>query len=137
MSADAILAALQTLGNIRRIGLISPYLEPSHESVSRFFTDNGIDVVAAYGLGGRTLSNISDVTFADLRDATVAVNHPEAEAIVQVGTNVPMAEFAHMAEIWIGKPILSNNAVLYWHALRSSGIFDPIPRRGLLCADGC
>ncbi|WP_349254342.1 hypothetical protein [Rhizobium sp. CB3171] len=132
MSADAILAALHALGDIRRIGLISPYLELGDEPVSRFFTESGIDVVATYGLGGRTLSNISNVTLSDLRNAVLAVDRAEVQAIVQVGTNVPMAAFAQSAETWVGKPVLSNNAVLYWHALRSCGVADPIPARGLL-----
>lgn len=136
MSADAILAALNALGGLRRVGLISPYLELGDKPVSRFFTDSGIDVIASHGLGGRTPSNISDVTLADLRDAVLAVNHREVEAIVQVGTNVPMAAFAQMAETWIGKPVLANNAVLYWHALRSCGISDPIPGRGMLHESG-
>ncbi|AHD02170.1 maleate cis-trans isomerase family protein [Leisingera methylohalidivorans] len=132
LSADAILAALKALGGIRRIGLISPYLELGDEPVSRFFTDSGIEVAATHGLGGRTPSNISDVTPADLRDAVLAVDSPQVEAIVQVGTNVPMAAFAQAAEAWTGKPVLSNNAVLYWHALRSCGVTDPIPGRGVL-----
>lgn len=132
MSAEAIPAALNALGGLRRIGLISPYLELGDEPVSRFFTDSGIEVVATHGLGGRTPSNISDVTPDDLRAAVLDVDSPEVEAIVQVGTNVPMAAFAQGAETWVGKPVLSNNAVLYWHALRSCGITDPIPGRGLL-----
>lgn len=132
MSADAIREALKALGNIRRIGLISPYLELGDEPVSRFFTDSGIEVAATHGLGGRTPSNISDVTPTNLRDAILDVDRPDVEAIVQVGTNVPMADFAAAAETWIGKPVLSNNAVLYWHALRSCGVTDPIPGRGLL-----
>ncbi|EDZ48490.1 IgiC, putative [Rhodobacterales bacterium Y4I] len=132
MSADAILAALKALGGIRRIGLISPYLELGDEPVSRFFTDSGIEVAATHGLGGRTPSNISDVTLENLRDAVLDVDGPNVDAIVQVGTNVPMADFAAAAETWIGKPVLSNNAVLYWHALRSCGVTDPIPGRGLL-----
>lgn len=132
MSGDAIKAALKELGNLTKIGLISPYLELGDEPVSRYFTENGIDVIATYGLGGRTPSNISDVTYEDFKKAIFEVDSPEVEAIIQVGTNVPMADFAHMAEKWVGKPVLSNNAVLYWHALRSCGVMDPIPGRGML-----
>lgn len=132
MSADAILAALGALGQIRRIGLISPYLELGDVPVSRFFTESGFDVVATHSLGGRTPSNISNVTTSDLRDAVLAVNDAKVQAIVQVGTNVPMASFAQMAETWIGKPVLANNAALYWYALRSCGVTDPIAGRGSL-----
>ena len=132
MSADAIRAALNALGGLTRIGLISPYLELGDEPISRFFTESGFDVVAVHGLGGRTPSNISDVTPWHLRNAVIDVDRPAVEAIVQVGTNVPMAAFAPFAEAWIGKPVISNNAALYWHALRTCGVIDSIPRMGML-----
>ena len=64
--------------------------------------------------------------------AVEKANDPRAEAIVQVGTNVPMAGFAHVAEQWTGKHVIANNTVLYWHALRTSGIQDQLDGFGRL-----
>ncbi|AKJ31884.1 arylmalonate decarboxylase [Caldimonas brevitalea] len=132
MSADAIEEALAQLGGIRRIGLISPYTEIGNVAVSQFFVDKGYEIVALANLGGQSPSRISDVHLQDLRRAVETANVPEAEAIVQVGTNVPMASFAHVAEQWTGKPVVSNNAVLYWHALRMGGIRDQFDGFGSL-----
>ncbi|WP_404294328.1 hypothetical protein ACD578_28925 (plasmid) [Microvirga sp. RSM25] len=131
-SADAIEAALEKLGGLRRIGLISPYAEIGDDPASRFFVERGYEVVALHGLGGKSPSRIADVTTAKLRAAVEAVNRPEVEVIVQVGTNVPMAAFAALAENRVGKPVIANNAVLYWHALRHSGIADSVERAGSL-----
>ena len=121
-SADAIEQALSRLGNKRRIGLISPYTSVGDSAVSRFFTDKGYDVVSLAHLKGRSPSGISEMTRDDLKSAVERANAADAEVIVQVGTNAPMARFADAAEQWIGKPVIANNTALYWHALRASGI---------------
>lgn len=124
MSPDAIDAALQSYGGIRRIAVITPYLPLGDTTVSRYFTDNGYDLRAIQGLGAHRPALISHVSEQQLREAIIAVDGPDVDAIVQVGTNVACARFAANAEDWIGKPVLSNNAVLYWHALRSAGVND-------------
>jgi maleate isomerase len=46
------------------------------------------------------------------------------DAVVQVGTNLAAMRPAADAERMFGKPVLSINAVTYWHALRALGIDD-------------
>ena len=134
MSPDAINAALKA-HNARRIAVITPYLPVGDDSVSRFFTDNGYDVVDIQGLGMPSPAKISHVSETQLRDTLKQVDTPEIEAIVQVGTNVAMMRVAAIAEFWLGKPVISNNAVLYWHALRQNGIDDRIPGFGSLLSE--
>ena len=43
-----------------------------------------------------------------------------------------MARAATIAEAWLNKPVISNNVVLYWHALRQSGIVDAFSGFGSL-----
>jgi maleate isomerase len=135
MSPDAIKAALASYGDIRRIAVITPYLPVGDDSVSRFFTDSGYDVVRIRGLGAPSPASIAHVSKAQLRATIKEVDGPDVDAIVQVGTNVAMAEVAAAAETWLDKPVLSNNVVLYWHALRHGGVHDAIPRYGGLLAE--
>jgi maleate isomerase len=72
------------------------------------------------------------VTEAQLRDAILAVNGSDVEAIVQVGTNLAMARLAPQAETWLGKPVIAINTAIYRHALRASGINDKIDGWGPL-----
>ncbi len=72
---------------------------------------------------------------AELRDAIMEVDGPEVDAIVQVGTNLPMAQVAAMAEFWLGKPVVALNAATYWHALRQCGIEDKVRGFGRLLAE--
>ncbi|GAC66898.1 maleate cis-trans isomerase family protein [Gordonia soli] len=131
-SADAVGAALGALGDLRRVAIITPYVKLGDNTVRRFFDDSGFDVVGIEGLGASTPAAISHIGPDRLRTAVAAVDSADVQAIVQVGTNVAMARFAASAEAFLGKPVLSNNAVLYWHALRTLGITDRFPGHGTL-----
>ncbi|MFC9330741.1 arylmalonate decarboxylase [Kitasatospora sp. NPDC057015] len=134
MSPDAIRAALDSYG-ARRIAVITPYLPVGDDSVSRFFTDSGYEVVRIRGLGSQSPAKISHVSEARLREAVKGIDGTDIEAIVQVGTNVAMMRVAAVAEAWTDKPVISNNAVLYWHALRQNGITDRVHGYGSLLAE--
>jgi maleate isomerase len=75
------------------------------------------------------------VTEAELRDAIVALDGPDVDAVVQVGTNLPAARVAGQAEFWLGKPVVALNTATYWHALRENGIQDKVQGFGRLLAD--
>lgn len=133
-SPDAINAALSAYG-ARRIAVITPYLPVGDDSVSRFFKDSGYDLLRVQGLGMPSPAKISHVSETELRDAVKEIDGADVEAIVQVGTNVAMMRLAAAAEFWLGKPVISNNAVLYWHALRQNGIADRVRGFGSLLSD--
>ncbi|WP_409490206.1 arylmalonate decarboxylase [Amycolatopsis sp. cmx-11-12] len=133
MSPDAIGAALSAY-DVRRIAVITPYLPVGDDSVSRFFEDSGYDLLSVRGLGVPSPAKIAHVSETELRDVVKEIDSADVEAIVQVGTNVAMARLAAAAEFWLGKPVLSNNTVLYWHALRQNRIADRVRGFGSLLA---
>jgi len=55
--------------------------------------------------------------------------------VVQVGTNLAMAEVAAMAEFWLDKPVIAINTATYWYALRQYGIKDKVHGWGSLLAE--
>ena len=131
MGSDACEAALGLYG-AKRIGVITPYQPVGDRNVVRFFNEAGFDVPKIIGLKCVSPVAIAHVSEAELRDAIQAVNGPEVDAIVQVGTNLAMARLAPEAERWLGKPVLAINTAIYWHALRASGITDKIAGWGPL-----
>ncbi|WP_236033347.1 maleate cis-trans isomerase family protein [Belnapia mucosa] len=134
LGADAILAALAHYGGVSRIGLVTPYMPVGDEQARRFFEDSGFKVARVKGLrcGGPVL--IAHTSEATLRDAIIEVDGPNVDAIVQVGTNLPMARVAAIAEFWLGKPVIALNTATYWHALRQCGIDDKVQGFGRLLA---
>lgn len=132
MGSDAVRQALGRYGEVRRLGVITPYMPVADAQVRRFFTDCGYEVVRLDGLKCASPVLIAHVGEAELRDAVLRVDAPEIDAIVQVGTNLAMARLAGVAEFWLGKPVLAINTATYWWALRRNGIADRIGGFGSL-----
>ena len=70
MGSDASQAALKRLGNIKRIGVITPYMPLGDGQVRRFFTDCGFEIVRLKGLCCKVRSQ--SPTFRSARCATLS-----------------------------------------------------------------
>lgn len=135
MGSDAARQALAAYGDIRRIGVVTPYMPVADEQVRRFFTDCGFEVVRLDGLKCASPTLIAHVSEAELRDAVRRVDGDGVDAVVQVGTNLAMARMAGFAEFWLGKPVVAINTATYWWSLRSNGIADRRDGFGALLRD--
>ena len=136
MGSDACRAALRAYGRgIKRLGVITPYMPVGDRQVHRFFTDCGFEVVNLLGLKCKSPVLIAHESKKTLRDAINKVNRGKVDAIVQVGTNLAMAEVAAMAEFWLDKPVIAINAATYWYGLRQFGIKDKVHGWGSLLAE--
>ena len=136
MGSDACRAALRAYGSsVKRLGVITPYMPVGDKQVHRFFTECGYEVVNLLGLKCASPQLIAHESKQRLRDATIEVNRGSVDAVVQVGTNLAMAEVAAMAEFWLDKPVIAINTATYWYALRQYGIKDRIYGWGSLLAE--
>jgi maleate isomerase len=136
MGSDACRAALRVYGrSVKRLGVITPYMPVGDRQVLRFFTDCGYEVVNLLGLKCRSPVLIAHESKPRLRQAIAQVNRGRVDAIVQVGTNLAMAEVAARAEARLRKPVIAINTATYWHALRQYGIRDKVYGWGALLAE--
>ena len=136
MGSDACRAALRAYGRgVRRLGVITPYMPVGDRQVRRFFTECGYDVVNLVGLKCGSPTLIAHVSSKILRDAIVRVNRGQVDAVVQVGTNLAMAQVAAAAEFWLDKPVIAINTATYWYALRDYGIRDRVSGWGSLLTE--
>jgi maleate isomerase len=136
MGSDACQAALRAYGKgIKRLGVITPYMPIGDRQVHRFFSECGFEVVNLLGLKSKSPVLIAHESKQTLRDAINRVNRGKVDAIVQVGTNLAMAEVAAMAEFWLDKPVIAINTATYWYALRQYGIKDRMPGWGSLLSE--
>lgn len=135
MGSDASQMALRRYGDIRRIGVVTPYMPVGDGQVRKFFGDCGFEVVHLVGLKCKSPSLIAHVSEKELRDAILKVDDTSVEAVVQVGTNLAMARLAGIAEFWLDKPVIAINTATYWHALRTNGIADRVHGFGSLLVE--
>jgi maleate isomerase len=122
--SQATSAAIEAIGGIRRIAILTPYWPVMNAEVKRYFLDVGLTVVRDTALQCTSWTGIAEVTTAECREAIRALDGDDVDAIVQVGTNLSMVRLAAAAEFWLGKPVIAINAATYWHALRANNIRD-------------
>lgn len=124
--------ALQALGAPKRIAILTPYQVPGDEVAEEFFSDAGYKVMKVKGLKCPTPLAIAATTELEVRNSIRELNGPDVDAIVQVGTNLPMLRVAAEAEFFLNKPVLSINLATYWKGLRHLGIKDRVQGLGRL-----
>ncbi len=130
--------ALHLLG-AERIGIVTPFTPEVDAVVRDNFAEAGFDVVAIGGTCAPSLPAICTTPLDQIR-ATVAHVATEATAagataLCQVGTALPVVDLLDELEESTGLPIVACNAAVYWQALRTIGIHDPVPGFGTLLRD--
>jgi len=120
---DAVKLALDAFG-ARRIALITPWEKTGNNSAITMFEDLGYDVVSSFGFNCGNIQHIAHIPDWAKEEAVMRarVAHPDVDAIVQCGTNMGMINVSEKLEPTLGIPILSINAVIFWHAIRACGI---------------
>lgn len=132
LGSHACDAAIKRYGNIKRIGVITPYMPVGDENVKQFFEDMGYEVAHIHGLKCPSPMLIAHEQPQDLKRAVQAVDDDSVELIIQCGTNLAFAKVAPICEFWLEKPVLAINTCTYWYALRENGIEDRVDGFGSL-----
>lgn len=128
-----VVAALERLG-VKRVALGAPYSAATTAQGHRHLETHGFTVIRSQNLQG--VSNIYDETAERAYGLARGVDRPEAEAVFLSGTGMPTLSVLEMLEADLGKPVLSSNAAMVWHALRLAGVHQPIPGYGRLMTLG-
>jgi maleate isomerase len=135
VGSHAVAAALRAYGGVRRVSFMSPYFPAANAEVRRYLEEAGFTVVRDRCLQCPSWTAIARIPTATIRDCFRELDGDDADAIVQVGTNLSAVRLAAAAEIWLGKPVIAINTAIYWQALRSSGIGDKLSGFGRLLED--
>lgn len=131
LGSEAVLAALARL-QARRVSMLTPYQPGADARAVALLRESGIDVRRCESMRCASPVAIAQVGERELVRVLRRIDGDDVDAIVQLGTNLPMLRLAAQAEAWLGKPVLAINAMLYWHALRTAGIDDRKPGFGPL-----
>jgi maleate isomerase len=133
-ASDATRVALRRLG-VRRIGVVTPFDADGDEHVRTAFAEDGFAVECVRGLACPSFAAIGRTPLDEVRRAFREADSPAVEALVQVGTGLPVLHLVAELEDAFRKPVVACNAAAYWQALREIGRRDPIAGFGRLLAE--
>ena len=123
--------AMKALG-VRRISVLTPYIDETAAPVTRYFEDHGLDVSQTTNLGLDDDRRIARVSPNSIVAAAVQALAPDSEALFISCTALRSMEVAQSIEDKTGKPVIVSNQAASWMCLRLIGIEQPIAGFGAL-----
>lgn len=116
----AVMAAFGALG-AGRVSILTPYTSPLNVQVARHFTGRGLEVlnIAGFGLDGD--AEMTGVSLESLYRAALEACHDEAELLFISCTALRAAQVVDRIEQACGRPVVTSNQALAWHALELIG----------------
>lgn len=132
IGSESVVAAFEAIGGIKKVAFLSPYYPVANTEVAKYLSDYGYQTVRDYPNRCPSWLSIAAVTPNTIRNIVRQIDGDDVDAILQVGTNLPMARLAATLELELGKPVVAINTATYWHALRNYGITDKVSGFGRL-----
>jgi maleate isomerase len=125
----SVAAALGELG-VKRVALGTPYSEAITLKGKAHLEQHDFEVVSH-----RRLENVVDIheeTAERAYQLGRAVDSPNAQAVFLSGTGMPTIKILETLEQDLGKPAISANSAMMWHALRRAGVRHRVSGYGRL-----
>ena len=133
-ASEADHAALQALG-AARVAVVTPFSAEVDLNVKANVEAAGFEVTAIKGTEAPSRPAICETPLDDIRRVVRQVADSDCDAILQVGTALPVVAMIEELERETGKPIVACNAAVYWQTLRAAGIDDQVAGYGRLLAE--
>jgi maleate isomerase len=127
----AAIAALVAL-RLKHIVLFMPYTVPVARMMIDHLESNGISVARAATCSIEHDSDMNRVSPESIRRNIRELNGSDAEAVFICCTALRANSVIEGLERELGKPVISSNQALAWHALRIAGYKDQVPSFGRL-----
>ena len=133
-TSTALIAALRHLG-ASRIVLGAAYDDRVNAIAQAFLEANGIEVLAAQGLGMVDNLAVGRLASDSAFELARRIDRPDAEAIVLACTNWKTMDAIERLERELGKPVISTTQASLWAALRIIGRIEGVAGYGRLLRD--
>ena len=116
----AACAAFEALG-VRRISVLTPYPREVTAPFGDYFAARGLEVSSLCCLGIEDDRDVARVSPASIVEAACEACVPNAEALFLSCTALRATEVAARLEDKLGRPVVTSNQALIWHAIRLAG----------------
>ncbi len=137
VTSTAVVDAARALG-VRRVGVVSVYLEEINETMPRFFDPQGMTIARIGPLTGHVMRNsetsteLAQVSPADLVAAGRAIDGPDIDGVFIPCTAVRTLEAIEAIDAGIGKPVITAIQATMWRVARLAGLHHDAPLGGRL-----
>ena len=133
-TSRALLEAFRALG-VRRIVMVSPYIEPVNRREAAFLDHHQISVLEYEGLDIAQAKDMISVEPGEWYRLVRKHVRDDADAYFISCTAVRSLEVIDDLERDIGRPVFTSNQVAAWHALRKMGVKDKVAGVGRLFSE--
>ncbi|MDG1275117.1 MAG: aspartate/glutamate racemase family protein [Alphaproteobacteria bacterium] len=135
-AAAALVEALKTF-SAKKIVMITPYPQSTNDKERVFFQGNGVEVIEDESIiiddAQLKFKNMNKIPTDLLIDRSVSLGQAEnVDAVILSCCDMPTLNAIPIIEDAIGKPVTSSTQALFWRAIRTAGILDPIEGVGSL-----
>ncbi len=111
--------ALRSL-DVRKIGLVSPYIPSVSAPVAQTFEEAGFDVLSMVHFGEEVEANVARISGPSITAAAKAVADG-ADAVFLSCTNLKTLDEIAALETALRLPVVSSNSALAWNIARAAG----------------
>jgi maleate isomerase len=126
------IAGLKKL-NVRRIALLTPYVDEVNQMFRRHVEGQGIAVPVMGSFNHGNDNEVARISQASIKNAVRELaREPGVDGVFVSCTSLRVADIAEELEVELGKPVTSSNHALAWHCLRLAGVNDSLPALGRL-----
>jgi maleate isomerase len=129
--AIAALAAFDALG-VRRLSVLTPYSPEVNAAIADFLIADGCDIRTFASFHLDTDEAMSGVPERAIAEAAAGADTPDSDAVFISCTALRAVGCVAELEARLGKPVVTSNQAMFWHALRLAGVADAVPGRGTL-----
>ena len=122
-------AGCSALG-IGRIALLTPYVEEVNIGMRDFIEDHGVAVPVMGTFNNPVDAEVARISGDSLKAAILDLGAGDVDGVFVSCTSLRVTPVLAAAEAALGKPVMSSNQALAWHALRLAGVDDRIEGYG-------
>lgn len=127
----AATAAFERLG-VSTIAMLTPYLDEVNQPIRAFLEAGGMRVSALESFNLANDIDMSAIPPSAIRAAALDLDSERAEAVFICCTAFRVAGVIAELEAHLGKPVVTSNQLMLWHALRLGGCAETLPGLGRL-----
>jgi maleate isomerase len=117
----AMRAAFDAL-NVRRIGLLTPYLPEVNQALRARLLERGLEVPVMGSFHEGDDNRVARISPSSVLDAIERIGaSDDCDGVFVSCTSLRIVDIVETAEAQTGKPVTSSNHALIWHALKLAG----------------